>query len=468
MNFFGKVLLGRPVPDRPSRISIEKSEIISAPIFRLNVKCVHKLLDCLSLKELHVMSQTCRRFNVICGSYFLQNYTPSAVCVDNGIVAYRHQSLGVTYAYELNSFCQYIEKVIIPVGSPAQLRYVEANCTKALTTIRFEGVTFTEIKIKYIKRILSSVENIEIVDSTMNMYFYDAFLKYCRQLKSLSIRNFEYKIFMNKGNDWMFRTILTLEHLELTKIKNIKRSELEVLFDLNPNIRSFEIDVELFWENKMVFLENEFKWNDLTIYFQEVKDPKDQLTIYSFLNTFHQRGHFKRLHFRFEELLSQLFIDQIASIHALDTLHLKEEAGSSLPVLTCLTELYTYCGNLNMEQTVSNLANIKKLVFWEANIEDILTVVRNSIRIREIKVRTLNEKGRYSPNFNAKHFFHQNSINLDALNQERIKMLGASKITIYVHEDVYVATKWSNITTVFCLIELKRIMLHEWNYCFRS
>ncbi|XP_055309868.1 uncharacterized protein LOC129573403 [Sitodiplosis mosellana] len=465
----GKLFRSRSETEGMSRTSsqISKIKMNTSPILKLNVNSLNKLFDWLTLKELHALAQTCQRFKVICGAYYLLNYTPSAVCIDDGIVAHRHQSRGVTYGYQLNIFCQYIEKMIIPSGSQNQFRYAEMNCGKALTAIRFDGVVMTESKIKCIKRLLANVEAVEIVDCKMFIYIYEGFLKYCHKLKRLKIRNIQFNTFLNKDKDWLLRKFPTLEHLDFTKCSSIKRSELEVLFKQNPNIRTFELDMDQFWENKMVFLEACIMWNDLIIHFQDAKNPMTS-TIYSLLNTFFNRGHFKRLHLRYSEVLKQPFIDQIASLYAVDTIHMKEEAGSWLPSLINLRELYTFCGKLNMEKTVSNLANLEKVVFWEANVEDVLAIVRNSMRIREIKIRTLNEKGRFSPNFNGKNFFNQNQLNLTALNEERKKILGARKVSIFVNEDIFIATKWTTGETVHSLIELKRVMMHEWNDLFQT
>ena len=121
-----------------------------------------------------------------------------------------------------------------------------------------------------------------------------------------------------------------------------------------------------------------------------------------------------------------------------------------------------------MEKTIGNLANLEKVVFWEANVEDVLEVVKNSVRIKEIKIRTFNEKGRFSPQFNRKFYFNQNQLNLTAFNDERKKILGACKVSIFVNEDIYIATKWTTGETVHSLVELKRIMLHEWNDIFQT
>ncbi|XP_031636112.1 uncharacterized protein LOC116349002 [Contarinia nasturtii] len=438
-----------------------KNEMYSSAIFALNVKCLYKLFDWLTLKELNALAGTCKRFNIICGAYFLQNFSPSAVCIDDGIVVYRHRFRGTIFGYKLNAFSKYMEKITIPTGRLSQFRYVEFNCVESLIELCFVDVDLTDVKIKRIKHILGRIETVELIDCHVHVQFYDGFIKYCYKLKRLKLSNVELKY----GNDWMLRNFSTLEHLQLIKCKNIKRSELEVLFEMNPNIWSFEIDADLLWENKMVILETGVKWNDLIVH---VTHPRNTITIsiYSLLNTFHTRGHFKRLHLRCGDMLSQPFIDRIRYLNALETLHVKGEPGCVLSRLYDLKELHTFSGNLNMDESAKNLLSLEKVVFWDTTIEDVVSIIRKSVKLKEIQIRTLKEKGRFSAHFNAKNYFQQGALNLIALNGERKQLSGADTVTIFVSEDIFLATKWTTDETSHGLIELKRIMLHDWNTLF--
>lgn len=409
------------------------------------------------MHELHALAGTCKRFSVICGAYFLRNYPASAVCIDDGVIAYRHQWNDIIFGVKLNVFCQYMEKLIIPNGRLNQFKYAGINCGESM--LSFVGVTLTDCKIKCIEHILSRIQCVELIDCKMNGHFYETFLKYCHQLKCLKLCNLECKTLENYGHDWMLRKYKTLKHLQLIRCKHVKRSELEIFFELNPNILRFEIDSDLFWRIKVVILDTSVKWNDLIIHFQNTNNPITVL-MYSLLNTFHKRGHFKRLHLRYGNILSQQFIDRIGILHALVSLHLKGDPGSVLPPLNYLTELHTFCGNFNMEKSVNNLTSLEKIVFREANIDDVVSVIRKCVKLKVIKVRTLNEKSRPSAIFDGKKSFSHNALNVVALNEQRKQLQGAGKVTIFVNEDIFLATKWTTANeTNHSLIEVRRSFL---------
>lgn len=435
-----------------------KSEMYASPIFKLNVQCLNKLFDWMSLKELNALAVTCKRFNVICSAYFLRNFSPSAVCNDAEIVVYRRRLRDTIFSYQLNAFSKYMEKIIIPTGRLSQFRYAELNCGESLMELCFVDVALTDVKIKRIKHILNRTETIELINCQMQVKFYDGFLKHCYKLKHLKLCNVEFKY----GNDWMLQNLGNFRHLKLIRCKRIERIDLETLMKLNPNICSFEIDAEVFWTNKMAILDTDIMWIDLTIHIKDVRYTL-AASIYSLLNTFHMRGHFKRLHLRYGSILNQLSLDQIAQVNALETVHLKGNPGSVLPRLCNLKELHTFTGNLNMEKSANNLLNLEKIVFWDTNIEDVVSVIRKSVKLKEIRIRTLNEIGRFSAHFNAKRFFHQSVLNITALDEQRKQLKGAVKITIFISEDIFVATKWSMNETSRSSIELKRVMLHDWN-----
>lgn len=74
--------------------------------------------------------------------------------------------------------------------------------------------------------------------------------------------------------------------------------------------------------------------------------------------------------------------------------------------------------------------------------------IRNSPKLKQIRIK------------DAKVDFK--NVDLWALNEEREKILGAQKISIYVNEVVYLATKWTMKTIDFSLIELRRFDSYEW------
>lgn len=59
-----------------------------------------------------------------------------------------------------------------------------------------------------------------------------------------------------------------------------------------------------------------------------------------------------------------------------------------------------------------------------------------------------------------------NIFNLIALNNARRQLADAQKITIYVKEEIYLATKWAMKETDFDLIRIKRYESFEWHHDF--
>lgn len=57
-------------------------------------------------------------------------------------------------------------------------------------------------------------------------------------------------------------------------------------------------------------------------------------------------------------------------------------------------------------------------------------------------------------------------IDLHALNKEREKLPDAQKITPYIEEDNYLATKWAFGETDFGLIRMKKHTSYEWKHDF--
>ena len=57
--------------------------------------------------------------------------------------------------------------------------------------------------------------------------------------------------------------------------------------------------------------------------------------------------------------------------------------------------------------------------------------------------------------------FEEKFLKICALNDERKKLVGACKVTIYVDEDVYLATKWTKAGSSAEFIEIKRKESHD-------
>lgn len=95
------------------------------------------------------------------------------------------------------------------------------------------------------------------------------------------------------------------------------------------------------------------------------------------------------------------------------------------------------------------LMNVERLHLFRKSL-DILRIIQQIKNLRKIKILG---------------FRSAEILELNVLNREREKLADARKVTIYVPDAVYLATKWAtkNGTTNFNLIEMKRSNSYEWH-----
>lgn len=167
-----------------------------------------------------------------------------------------------------------------------------------------------------------------------------------------------------------------------------------------------------------------------------------------------------KLYFQFV-FPDQLFIDQIASLNALVTLRIGPSNGNPVE-LSSLNSLEELCiaskDEITDFMTLSDKLNLKRVEFLQASSDDLLPFIRQATNLERIKVRRFKDGVHFNRDSNV--------LDLVALNFERGSLENATKITIYVEESTYLATKWTLTETDFNLIRIKRVDTFEWEYCF--
>lgn len=165
-------------------------------------------------------------------------------------------------------------------------------------------------------------------------------------------------------------------------------------------------------------------------------------------NELHKRGFYRKLKLKLC-IQNQGEIDQLASLNVLAELDVK------LAPLKDLEELCMFTTRLidDFDLLANELINLRRIYFYLANISDILPFVRRSVELLRIMVYSLEGK-------DFKKF--TNVIDLRAMNREREHLPNAQKITLFVKEEIYLATKWKLGETDFALIRLKREESFEW------
>lgn len=385
-------------------------------IHALDEQCWEKLLDWLSMEDVIAFSKTCKAFELVVGKYFQKKYRMPSASIDDGFL---------TIDFNPINFNRHVQSIFCSGPLNEQLF---SSC-RSLKCMYLSGVTFTESCVEHIRMVLSKVERIMLNGCDGDLY--EDFLKFCVNLKCLHAYDVDIKNLLS-------RQYPSLKSIEIRNCGALERYKLNEFFKLNPNVRNLTIDSNFLRENLYDMLDREIQVDDLILANSNI----DKLELDA-LNILHQRGFYKRLHIE-----TSAIKDEIAALEGLATLYVR--GIEVIPELPGLTELgfyvwTTFGEDFDVTQIPNLCKNLERLFVYESSIDGILPFIRYSPHLNEIAIRKL----------------ESNTLDISVLNNERIKLNGAQKVTIYVAEHVYLATKWSTKTINLDFIEIKRICSYE-------
>lgn len=423
----------------------------SSAIFKLDVDCLHEILDYLSQNDIIAISQTCKRLQRVAGDFFRTNYIAKMARGENdGIYISSIKS---------NAICQYIQKISIKGDQLKAYQFVGENCTSSIKYFRVYGA-LPDGGFELLKELLKTVEVFEFNECFIEGEFFENCLKYCQNIKTLSVtrsdRIRDKSIIIGSGNEWLLQKFPKLQNFELTESYKLKTNELKVFFEQNPNIKNFSTDSRTLWENRSSFMDSNAKLEKLTVDVYQTKtfDLNDHPIsmidcIYYLLYELYKRDFYRRLQF-FMIFISPENVEKLISLHGIEMI-----CGDVVrfdKTLTHVNMISIWCGDeiLNLNDLPSKLPNLEKAGFAKISFKNILPFIRQSPKLRKFKIKLFLDKDLVS-------------IDLILLNKEREKLVGARNLIIYVEESIYLATKWKFGTTNFNLIELRRSHAMEWD-----
>lgn len=372
-----------------------------AHIFKLDVSSFNRIFDWLSQSDIIAIGESCKRLQQIAGEYFQSNYW--ATCA-------RGENDGIYFlSKKSNIFSQFIRKVSISGDRLGAYRFIGQNCTKFLTQMRFYG----NIPIggfEYIQEILNGVEVLEMNECLIDGEFYENYLKYCPNLKSLSVsrsnRIRARSIVIGSDNNWLLRCYPTLVNFELIDWYGLENDEITTFFKQNRNVRTFSTDVRSLWESRDLLLASNAQLEKLAVDICQSKiiDSNNQPislldSVYHLLRDLHECGFYCRLN------LYVYFVDKcdIQKMFSLKSLEMIcgdiLQFGEKMIDLKMLGVCY---GNeiWNIEELPANLANLERIYFAQISIERIILLICECAKLKQIKVKRLtdgkkNEMGRF-------------------------------------------------------------------------
>ncbi|XP_055301437.1 uncharacterized protein LOC129567992 isoform X1 [Sitodiplosis mosellana] len=388
------------------------------PIFKLmdSKDCdgLNKLLDYLPIDDLHSLGQTCERMQRAVGRFYQQRLTEHVIYHDSKYVGLRK------YA-----------KVLTVSG---QLTEVDWKRFESVKRVLFWLDLFSHIK-KMPKRIPIKIEHAafdKVFRLKKNEIFFDGL---CAHLQRLEIWD-------ANDDEWLSRKYPKLEHFAWYLAE--KTHLLQTFFQLNPAIRSFSTVSSFCLLNKSSL--KKVKLDDLFIF------GSTQPAVCDLLNTLHSKDVYKQLYITSDAY--QENIDRLNSLKSLVGFAMYDIIEGidlsrlvNLKVLSFKTPPENIKNITNKAELARSLEHLEEVRFWVAHIGDILPFIQWSIKLKKVIVDNplLDENG---------------AIDSVAMNCEREKLLTntlmVSKVTIYISESNYLATKWKTPETNLKMIEIQR------------
>lgn len=201
------------------------------------------------------------------------------------------------------------------------------------------------------------------------------------------------------------------------------------------------------------------------------------------LNKLHQREFYRRLQLSFRTAYEQIV--QFANVNGLAKLLISLIDSRSILLVSefkSLAQLHVSTAWVvhDFEKLSNSLTNLQHLsIQGNTNVNMIMPFIRQSVKLQRITIGCFGTDFNPQPNiynYNllpiitiewleaGAHFIPKTKVvNLLALNREREQLPGAQKITLYVDEESYLATKWAFGETDLKFIRLKRNTSYDWD-----
>lgn len=404
-------------------------EETSSAIYRLNVDCFEKVFDYLSKEDLHTFGLTCKRMSRMVGHYFRQEMPGHELRWTDECFA---------------GFRKYAKSVIVDYDS--EMTNADWNVLQSVEKIELCHMDLERIKV-IPKGILNQLQDVSLFDCRIDEPLFESLVELCKNLKSLIITE------IDVDDEWFTRKYPKLENFELFPKTSTKIDNLEMFFRQNPAVRSFTTNSEFLLMNEATLMA--VKLDALCIDF--IDDDIDESAC-AILNTLHAKGGFKRLHIGTQA--DQTIIELLSSLPFVTGLWfpgITEEIDlSSLENLKFLWIFSDLEKITNKAALAQSLKGLELLLFHEARVDDILPFIRLSAKLKKIIVKNelIDEADK--------------AIDPVAMNRDRekllIEMLDVEKVTIYIPERSYLATKWKTTQMDLKLIKVRHCDLWEYDY----
>lgn len=420
--------------------------------WKLIIDRFEETFDYLPLKGLIAVGEICDRLQQVAGYCFQKNYSGIEVdCKDNHIV--------IDGKHQADLFVRFIKKLCI--HSEEDFEYflsVQSNL-QHLKRIELEHIKINGPEIESLRNNLVRVESLRLEGCALPSHatFHETVLEFFPNLKHLCVvRIPRESTIIGVNNKWLRLKFPTLEHFELVIFGDPVIPELRTFLELNPKIKTFFTFARFFWANRLYMLDANVKLNELVIYIN-YDNWTDFSAFCDLLHKLYECGFYERLHLQyFCCTTNQDFIDEMASLSALTKLFVNIKSEIRVGAFPNLEELFIDTSEqiVDFEAIPFKLPKLKRIRFTYSNVDHICMLICRAVRLKKIIVNNIVDK------ISSKRV-REVVINLSELNMEREKLSNAQKVTLFVPEDSYLATKWAMKHTNLKLLRLCRVESFE-------
>lgn len=425
-----------------------------AEILKLDTDCFTEICKYLSLKNLISVGQTCKNLNQKVYYILKQHFSGATM---RFIYNRTKISDSSEVRYSSDHFNKFIEKLQIYDNSLEKFIHIRSQFAQLLQ-IDFRFVKITRTQIKKFQQSLNKIEELTLYETDIDGDMHDDILSFTPNLKKLTVicRN-KRSILVGNGNKWLHKKYPTMQQFEC---ENDGNEELKIFLELNPNIKYLSVTDKYLRYYGLSLIQSDIKLNELSVFI------KSNVTkIYHHLEALLEHGFYNELKiYLFTTEISESDMRQIEKLNGLVKLFISGwfEGNIKLCNMPNLKELVIHKDDQisNFLTLPSAIPNLEIFLIGYSSSNSIWTLCKQLKKLKQIRINSLG---------NGIHFnIDKKVINLRALNRERMKLDGAKKLTLYVKEDIYLATKWSLNESNWTLIQLKRESACQRSHAFRN
>lgn len=443
-------------------------------ISELPIEILVTIFGFLPLKDLTAVCQTCKLWQQVAFYCYQRNYSATEALVST----FRFKT---TYRFGdpkliLDAFISHIQTFLIIDSVLNEIPYFLEKQSKCgmIRTLRFVDVNFTNIGIESMSEILEKLKWLHIKKCKINRNFIANILTSCPNIKYLTLEKNDYidHEYFDDTNP-LIRTFPNLERIEIIE-REIE--PLEWFLYINPNIRKVAIVIYGYDYSKMFRRLTDFESENPLFAIDELAIlntgslpillPQWVGTSFGVLDTMERFGMYKRLKFYCtfpkDSQRNQEIIDAIAEFNPFklfieifkDERPVKLSVWRSIEVL-CIACTYTV---INLDDIACNCENLEIIQFGVSSLGHIMPFICQAENLTKLRIDRLR--------IDIKDPEKEKILNLSRLNRERAELSNARKITMYVEEELYLATKWATGQLNLEFIQLKIIESHDWKHDF--